>query len=154
MSKEYKYEYCPSTKKVTKTNTITGEEWSWFPRPRPGKVVCNPSNGVTIQKLVEAGNNVRVKHLRLALYWAQPHAIGRNTTSSMRVIVVPSSFRKDPNYHLLPKGGFTHVVIKRPNGEYICVSSECSEDDPFCYNMGVCVALERLTPTELQLLGL
>jgi hypothetical protein len=151
MSKEkknYKYEYNPSNNIVTKTDVDTGNTWEYLSRPRPSKLVCPTKNGVTIEKLQAAGNNVRVKHLRWAIYLGQSHV-----NSTIRLIVVPSTFRKDPNYYFTPKGGYTHVVIRKPSGEYVCVSSECSSDDPFCYAVGVSTALDRLLPEEIEALG-
>jgi len=145
---KYKYDYDELTNLVTKTDIETGNNWQYLSRPRPGKLVCNTKNGVTVAALQDAGHNVRVKHLRWAIYMGQTH-IGPD----VRLMVVPSTFRKDPNYYFTPKGGYTHVVIKLETGEYICVSSECSLDDPFCYAQGVCTALDRLTSAELYLLG-
>jgi hypothetical protein len=152
------------------TNSFTrvhkdGCSWTWRARPKPVKPVFAAKNGLTIQKLQEAGNSVRVKHLRWALYLplydVYRKSINRNSSARLdaphsyiasRALVVPSTFRSDPMYIFLPKGGYTHLVIKHKSGRYICVSSECSEDDPFCYAAGIAVALDRLTPSEINLL--
>jgi hypothetical protein len=144
----YTFSYNQATNIVTKTDVDTGNSWDYLSRPRPGKLVCATRNGATVDKLQAAGNNVRVKHLRWAVYLGQSYS-----GPFARLIVVPSTFRKDPNYYFSPKGGYTHVVIKRANGEYVCVSSECSQEDPFSYNMGVATALDRLTREELEMLG-
>ena len=151
---EYTYSYNPSTNMVTKTDTANGNTWVYASRPKIVKEPAEARNGVTVDKLIAAGHNVRVKHLRYALYWGQSFLRKNRSSNSTRVMVVPSTFRHDPEYFLLPKGGFTHIVIKRPSGEYTCVSSECSPEDPFCYNTGVCAALERLTGRDLIALGL
>ena len=152
MSKNYTYEYNPATKQTTKKDVETGQEWTFFSRARQGKASFAARNGMTVQKLQEAGHSVRVKHLRWALYLGQSELI-KNRMVGHRMIVVPSTFRRDPMYVMLPKGGFTHVVIKSPSGKYICVSSECSEEDPFCYSQGVAAALDRLTKLDMSLLG-
>ena len=153
MSKQYTYEYNPPTKLVTKKDVETGQEWSYMSIQRPTKQHHVARNGITVAKLQDAGHSVRVKHLRYALYLGQNEFI-KNREFAVRAIVVPSTFRKDPFYKFLPKGGYTHVVIKTPKGQYICVSSECSEEDPFCYSHGVAAALERLGKLELRHLGL
>ena len=135
------------------TNSFTrvdkdGCSWTWRARPRPTKPVLVAKNGLTIQKLQEAGNSVRVKHLRWAMYW--PHYDKRRYLG--RALVVPSTFRGDPSYKFLPKGGYTHVVIKDKAGNYVCVSSECAEDDTFCYAAGVAAALDRLDAAHIGML--
>ena len=140
------------TKQFTRTDTSTGRTWSWYGRNRPTAPKYYAKNGITIEKLQAAGNSVRIKHLRWALYLPQFDVRGHNRRPLGRAIVVPSSFRSDPMYVFLPKGGYTHIVIKHKTGNYICVSSECAEDDSFCYAAGVATALDRLTPTEIKLL--
>jgi len=152
----YSWTYDEDTKEVTKLEKDTGKVWKWIAKPRPRGPRCNPSNGVTIEKLQQAGHSVRIRHLR----WA--HYIGINEFAHKKAqyithpICVPSTFRKDPLYNFLPKGGYTHIVIKPKSSidKYICLSSECSKDDPFCYALGVEKALERLTSFELGYLGL
>jgi hypothetical protein len=144
----YVFTYNKETNTVTKTDKDTGVTWSYSSRARNNKPAATSKNGVTVEKLLAAGNKVRVKHLRWAVY------LGHKCIGDIaRLVVVPSSFRKDPNYFFAPKGGYTHVVIQRPAGDYLCVSSECSQDDPFCYAAGVCTALDRLVPEELDYLG-
>ena len=151
---KYAYTYNPSNNIVTKTDLATGNTWEYLSRAKGEKPNHKASNGVTVEALQQAGNNVRVKHLRWAIYWVHDPVLKNGKGEVSRVMIVPSTFRKDPNYMLLPKGGFTHVVIKKANGDYVCVSSECSQDDPFCYNAGVARALERLRPSQVQdLLG-
>jgi hypothetical protein len=142
---KYAYSYNPSNNLVTKTELATGNTWDYLSRPKHGKPDHTPSNGVTVNALQKAGHNVRVKHLRWAVYWGHEAMLKNNKGAVSRMMVVPSTFRKDPNYMFLPKGGYTHVVIKKKDGEYVCVSSECSVEDPFCYGAGVARALERLT---------
>ena len=139
-------------KLFTRVDNHTGETWAWYAREKPKQIVHTAKNGVTVAKLQAAGNNVRVKHLRWALYLPSTTAYSRRQATS-RAIVVPSTFRSDPMYAFLPKGGYTHVVIKHPSGKYICTSSECSEEDSFCYAAGVASALGRLTVLERGLLG-
>jgi hypothetical protein len=142
--RSYAFNYNKETNTVTKTDTESGESWNYSSRSRKNKPAPTTKNGVTVEKLLAAGNKVRVKHLRWAVY------LGHKTVQDIsRLVVVPSSFRKDPNYYFTPKGGYTHVVIQRPTGEYLCVSSECSMEDPFCYAAGVCTALDRLLPEEM-----
>lgn len=140
---------------MTKTDVTTGEEWNYMSRPRQGKASFTASSGITVDKLTAAGNSVRVKHLRYAVYHGLNEKLinKKDYDFQLRKIVVPSTFRRDTMYALLPKGGFTHVVIKHSSGKYICVSSECSEEDPFCYSKGVATALERLTKLDMELLG-
>jgi hypothetical protein len=147
---KYTYTYNPSNNIVTKTDLATGNTWDYLARPKNVKPDYSASNGVTVEALQRAGNNVRVKHLRWAIYWQHEPVLKNRQGEVSRVMVVPSTFRKDPNYMMLPKGGFTHVVIKKADGEYVCVSSECSQDDPFCYAAGVSRALERLRPSQIR----
>ena len=136
----------------------SGREWTWkslsdFRK----KSTFSASNGVTMKMLQEAGHSVRVKHLRWAIYMGLgERTAGRSAKAQkvLRAIVVPSTFRKDPMYTLLPKGGFTHISIKTPEGKYICLSSECSDNDPFCYQQGMAKALERLSRYDINLLKL
>lgn len=152
---QYSFMYDVDTRVVTKQDPRTGASWTYASRPKIGKALFTASNGVSVAKLQAAGHNVRVKHLRWAIYWGQNSLlINRKKDSSYRTIVVPSTFRKDPNYMLLPKGGYTHVVIKTPDNAYICVSSECAVEDPFCYNLGVATALERLSTADIKKLNL
>lgn len=160
MSKEkkertYKSTYNPSTNKMTKEDTVTGETWDYFPRPRIFAPEYSANNGVTVDQLIAAGNKVRVKHLRYALYMGLNEKLvnKKNYDFELREIVVPSTFRKDPMYTLLPKGGYTHVVIQHKSGKYICVSSACAKEEPFCYAAGVATALDRLSKTDMQFLG-
>ena len=151
MSKEkrtYSFSYNQENNVVTKTDVVTGNSWSYPSRPKPGKLVSPTKNGVTVEKLQAAGHKVRVKHMRWAVYLRQ-----RYVGPGLRLMAVPSTFRKNPNYFFAAKGGYTHVVIQRPSGEYVCVSSECAQDDPFSYAVGVSTALDRLLPSELEYLG-
>jgi hypothetical protein len=149
-SQKYKFEYNPSNKIVTKTEIATGNTWHYISRPIPAKPVFKAKNGITVEAIQAAGHNVRVKHLRWAVYI--PHTI--TARASTVAVVVPSTFRKDPNYMFTPKGGYTHVVIKKKDGEYLCVSSTCAPEDPFCYAAGVAAALDRLTLMEIASLEL
>ena len=139
-----------------RTHLPTNKTWVWSSRGRPVKRMPRARNNVTIDLLQEAGHKVRVKHFRLASYLGHNNLLKKKASHQFecRIIVIPSSFRKDPMYRVLPKGGYTHISIKDKNNKYICVSSECSEDDPFCYAEGVVAALEKLTSTELELLGI
>ncbi len=147
-----------ATGAVTKTELASDRTWTWVPKPRPSKAKCSPKNGVSIQAIADAGHKVRVRHLR----WAYYLGIGERTRNmrntgkdyANRAIVVPSSFRRDPLYLLLPKGGYTHITIKTKDNNYVCLSSECAINDPFCYTTGVEKALERLTDDELRYLGI
>lgn len=152
-SETYTWAIDESTEVVTKTDNASGASWSWKVKHRPSKARCNPSNNVSIQKIHEAGHNVRVRHLRWAYYLASEEKFNSSRRHAPRAIVIPSAFRKDPFYHTLPKGGYTHITIKTKRGDYICVSSECSKEDPFCYTKGVEKALERLSKLELNYLG-
>jgi len=148
----YTTEYHEVSDTFIKTDHLNHKMWAWKARPKPVKPVFAAKNGLTIQQLQEAGNSVRVKHLRWALYLPL-YDVPRNSRNiASRALVVPSTFRSDPMYIFLPKGGYTHLVIKHKSGRYICVSSECSEDDTFCYAAGVATALDRLTSTEINLL--
>lgn len=149
---KYTTEVTPSGLCV-RTEVATGIKWSWFVRPPKVKPMFTAKNNVTLKILEDAGHNVRVKHFRWALYLGHNERLSNHQRHTLRPIVVPAIFRKDPMYTLLPKGGYTHISIKTALG-YICVSSECAEEDPFCYQLGVVKALERLTVTELRLLGL
>lgn len=141
------------TQRFRKTDTLSGRWWEWSGRGKRNAPVQNKAkNGITIEKLQAAGNSVRVKHLRWALYLPQFDVQSYGRRAVGRAIVVPSAFRGDPMYSFLPKGGYTHVVIKHKSGNYVCVSSECAEDDTFCYSAGVATALDRLTDLEIGLL--
>lgn len=159
-NEEYTWEFNEKTQEVTKTNKLSGQVYVWKAKPRPKGPKCNPSNGATIEKLQEAGHSVRVKHFRWAEYAAIHDSFIKKKksldfTAKPHPICVPSTFRKDPMYYFLPRGGYTHVVIKPKNSDkYICLSSECSTKDPFCYAIGVEKALERLSSFELGYLGL
>lgn len=139
-----------------RTHLPSNKTWVWTSRERPAKRIPRARNKVTIELLQEAGHKVRVKHFRLATYLGQNELVRKKEAHKFefRVIVIPSSFRKDVMYRILPKGGYTHISIKNKDNKYICVSSECSEEDPFSYAAGVASALERLTRTELELLGI
>lgn len=105
------------------------------------------SKGLTVEKLTALGHKVRIRHFRYALYhshWGE---------GKIKPIVVPSTFRHDPMYTLLPKGGFTHITIQTDKDVYYCLSSACNEEDAFCYNTGVVTALDRLTADDLAALG-
>lgn len=109
-------------------------------------------NGVTIDRLKAAGHVVKIKHIRFATYARLKHHLKNNQPNSTRTIAIPSTFRKDPSYTVLPKGGYTHITIKTPTEEYFCVSSECSLDETFCYRRGIVEALDRLTNDEIDVL--
>jgi hypothetical protein len=155
--KEHNYTdtYNPSTNKVTRLDTVSGETWEYFPRPKIVAEEYMAKNGVTVDSLIAAGNKVRVKHLRYALYMGLNEKLvnKKRRDYELREIVVPSTFRKDPMYTLLPKGGYTHVVIQHSSGKYVCVSSACSKEEPFCYARGVATALDRLSKFEMSVLG-
>jgi hypothetical protein len=139
--------------RFVKTDKVTGKSWSWPYKERPSrKTHTVSSNGVTIDKLTAAGFKVRIRHLRYALYIPNDSFIGLYI--GVREIVVPSTFRYSPHYKLQPKGGFTHITINMKDQDYICLSSECSKKDPFCYNVGIATALSRLTAGDLSRLGL
>lgn len=155
--KTYVFDYNTETNIVTKTDPDTGNSWLYPSRPKQSSPVCKAKNGVTIKDIQDAGFSVRVKHLRYA--WYMPHLLAKKhvryiPVNEIRLMVVPSTFRKDINYTFVPHGGFTHIVIKTQDGEYICVSSECAPDDPFCYAAGVASALDRLTRADRLVLGL
>ena len=105
------------------------------------------AKGLTIEKLTALGHKVRIRHFRYALYHAHWGEGG------IKPIVVPSTFRRDPMYTLLPKGGFTHITIQTNRDVYYCLSSSCNEEDSFCYNTGIVTALDRLTEDDLATLG-
>jgi hypothetical protein len=114
--------------------------------------VYETKNGVTIDKLKAAGNVVKIKHIRFALYAKLKHHLRNNKPDSARAIAIPSTFRKDPNYTVLPKGGYTHITIKNKDDVYFCVSSECSMEETFCYRKGIVEALDRLNSNEVAVL--
>ena len=154
-SNGYKTYYDSVTQLFTRTHAESFRTFSWYARDRPGKPVFLAKNGVTIDMLEAVGHKLRVKHFRWALYLGQNERPkkGKAHDYELRAICVPSTFRKDPMYRLLPKGGYSHISIKTPEGKYICVSSECSEEDPFCYQLGMVKALERLSERDLELLN-
>jgi hypothetical protein len=121
-------------------------------RQKPEKM--KSSKGLTVEKLAALGHKVRIRHFRYALYRTQEtRKVGHDGFFEIRPIVVPSTFRHDPMYQLLPKGGYTHITIQDKNGKYYCLSSACNEEDSFCYNTGVITALDRLSEKELDELG-
>lgn len=142
--------------RVTRTHVPSGKQWHWTSRPKERKRFYRARNGVTVDSLVEDGLKVRVKHFRLARYLGQMEKLKPRESHMFeaRVIVIPASFRKDPMYHVLSRGGYTHISIQSKDGKYICLSSECAEQDTFCYRLGIAKALERLTDTEMELLKL
>lgn len=141
------------TNRFVKTDKVTGKSWSWPYKERPSrKTHTVSSNGVTIDKLTAAGFKVRIRHLRYALYTPSDSFMG--LYKGVRELVVPSTFRLSDYYKLQPKGGFTHITIHMKDQGYICLSSECSKKDPFCYNTGIATALSRLNPYDLNRLGL
>jgi hypothetical protein len=153
---DWKTYFNEETNQFTRENTKEARTYHWQGRGKPKKPVFTAKNGVTIAMLEAAGHKLRVRHLRWALYLGQSERPRKRLSHDfeLRAICVPSTFRKDPMYSLLPKGGYSHISIKTPEGKYICVSSECSEEDPFCYQLGTVKALERLTKQDIELLGL
>jgi hypothetical protein len=140
-------------KRFVRTDLSTGQTWSWPYKKRPSrKKHTVSSNGVTLEKLTKAGHKVRIRHFRYATY--NPHDSFRGLFRADRETVVPSTFRHSPYYRLSPKGGFTHITIQITDTDYICLSSECSTKDPFCYNSGITIALSRLTQYDLHRLEL
>lgn len=115
--------------------------------------VYKTKNGVTVELLKSLGHVVKIKHIRWAMYSQLKMHLKNNQFNSFRSIPIPSTFRKDPNYLVLPKGGCTHITIKSPTDNYYCVSSECSMDETFCYRRGICEALDRLDEETLAKLG-
>lgn len=147
---------------MVKTDTHGFGQWVWKPSKKKVKKDYTPKNGWSVQKLVEAGCVVSVFHFRWATYgkhstMKDEFKFAPYTSKAMfapqRLIVVPSSFRKDPDYTLSSHGGYTHVRIRRGDLE-VCVSSECALEDVFCYKFGVKAALERLGYPELSVLSL
>jgi hypothetical protein len=132
--------------------------WVWLNRkPERVPVDYTPSHGVTLDQIIKQGHKVRVSHLRYANYArTKPEFDGgrKKRQEEKRFLVVPASFRHSGDFSLSPFGGYTHVHIKTKGGKHICVSSECSIEDNFCYRCGVKEALERLNAKELaQLLN-
>jgi hypothetical protein len=123
-------------------------------KPKKSNVpVYQTNNGVTLDLLKSKGHIVKIKHIRWAIYTQLQQHLRNNQPVSMRAIAIPSTFRKDENYLVLPKGGFTHITIKTKDNQYFCVSSECSSEETFCYRRGICEALNRLSKYDLQTLG-
>ena len=156
-SEQYTVTFDDAGKVVTKKDNISGQEWSWPFReknnqPQKNKIVA--PNGITIEKIANKGYKVRVRHFRYALYESHRPLKVKNKTSVHNVIVVPSSFRRNKMYTLLPKGGFTHITIQLAAKKYLCYSSACAEDEPFCYNVGVATALARMDKETIDTLGL
>lgn len=138
-----------------KTDKISGKSWKWPYKDRLSRK--NPtvsSNGVTLQKLAKANYKVRIRHFRYASYNPGDSFNFRELFKTAREIIVPSTFRNSPYYKLAPKGGFTHITIRVSDKDYICLSSECSKKDPFCYNTGIAVALSRISGHDLARLSL
>ena len=140
----------PESSTYVRVDKETGASWTWKERPfkclRTKRVAFN---GVTVDKLTARGNKVRVRHFRHAIYHGGPSKIIGNSFLLMRM-VVPSTFRHDVMYQILPKGGYTHITVQTEDGEYYCYSSVCHIDDPFCYSTGIATALERISPAELK----
>lgn len=136
-----------------KTDKVSGKSWTWPHKERPSrKKHTVSSNGVTLEKLTKAKYKVRIRHFRYASY--NPNDSFRGLFRTSRETVVPSTFRHSPYYSLSPKGGFTHITIQITDKDYICLSSECSRKDPFCYNTGIATALSRLNQYDLSRLSL
>lgn len=134
------------------TNTVIAR---WEKKPKKNNVPkYETKNGVTIDKLKALGHVVKIKHIRWATYDRIKTCLKNRVGSFVRIIPIPSTFRKDSHYHVLPKGGSTHITIKTKDDNYVCVSSDCSMDETFCYRRGITEALDRLDSLDLSLLGL
>ena len=151
---------------MRKLRVSTGEEWLYEIRTNPRKSQKPnyvASNGVTLEKLQTAGFRVAISHTRWADYYARgfkpgPHGF---KDSSRALVLVPSSFKKNSNYRLMACGGYTNIQIYSSNVSKtpvllsdICLTSECSTEEPFCYKMGVKQALQKLTKEEIAELNL
>jgi hypothetical protein len=154
---QYQVTIDTENKIVTKTDEFNQKSWSWplreYPRQQQkNKIVA--SNGVTIEKIANKGLKVRVRHFRYALYSPYKPLKVKNKPPLIKELVVPSSFRKNKNYVLSPKGGYTHITIQLAKKKYLCYSSECAKDETFCYNVGVATALSRMDRETMVELGL
>lgn len=99
------------------------------------KLRYETKNGLTIHNLRQAGHVVSISHIRYS-----------DVEGVKNPVPVPSYLRGA--FKLSPRGGATHISILKPNGEWICVSSICHQDDCFDYKLGVKTALEQLTQAE------
>lgn len=89
-------------------------------------------NGLTIHNLRQAGNTVKITHIRYA-----------NMTGVGVLVPIPSYLRKLTDFH--PRGGATYVVITTPSKEVYSAVSVCNEVDCFDYRTGVKLALDRFS---------
>lgn len=149
-SKDNRYTttFIPETKRFVRVDNETGKTWVWVAAEKPLKPDYTPNHGVSIEEIKSKGHTVRVHHYRFADYSRQK-PVRKGGKYKRCVTIVPAIFRKHEDYHLLPNGGFTHIVISTNDNNTICVSSECSEDDLFCYKRGIQTALEKLNSHEL-----
>jgi len=124
---------------VHKKDNHTGLTHKFRKRDRSQKRNYRPQNGVTLEILKAAGYEVTIQHLR---YFHMVNT-GQEGHRQPLVIVADISFRHDDSYTLLPRGGFTHLIIKR-GGEALNLTAKCHESDMFDRREGVKRALERL----------
>lgn len=142
----YETNYYPETGVYVRVDKTTGASWTWSKREKKKRTQAVASNGATIEKLVKAGNKVRIRHMR----YATCTNMFNPRTGHTPDIVVPSTFRYDDKYYLRSKGGFTHITIQTRDGDYFCYSSQCDKRDTFCYSTGIAKALEKISDYMLE----
>jgi len=143
----YVFSQEPDSVRVSKLDTVTRHTYCWMPRNSIQRQTKNykESNKKIIVALQTSGYHIRIRHFRWAIYQQQREIFNKDTREFFaRTIVVPSTFVKNPMYNILPRGGYTHITVKDSNGQFLCASSECSIEEPFCYSVGVAEALRRL----------
>lgn len=107
-------------------------------------------NGLTIDKLIQAGNTVRVSHIR---YMEIPgtRVVGHIWEDDVKVPVYEDFITRVPvptflrgHCEFTAKGGSTYVVITTPEGDIISRDSHCHELDSFDYKLGVKNCLDQI----------
>lgn len=116
-------------------------------RRKARKEKYQTTNGLTIYGLRQAGNKVRVVHIR---YMRPPTGLEEQPLMNLAV-PVPTSLRHH-NLNFLPNGGATYIEIVTPENKQILTSSICHEDDNFDYKMGVKTALDCLSKDTAEML--
>ena len=100
------------------------------------RIKYTSDNGLTIEKLQNAGFSVKVVHVRYMKLDGVPVPVP-----------VPVFLRDVVSF--AARGGATHILVEdTDSGEYVVASSICHERDNFDYKFGVKLALEQFSKDE------
>jgi len=89
---------------------------------------------VTVEKLRQSGNRVRVSHYRWYETSLGDELLAKYEIAQNNIEVVDGPF---------PYGGMTKIEITTPDGESLTGVAECSDRDNFSRKRGVAIALGR-----------